>query len=170
MSMLQAWRALAARSSSLRAAGATANAWTAAAPSPIGAQPQQQQHSVHPPRHHAPFHASSAAAAAAAAADAGDSGSTSTSTNSSSSTIDPFTRSLQSKTEAEILALLERRLQAQQAGEEGAEEGAEAEDDEDDGDDGGEAVNPDTGEVGGPKGKEPTRFGDWERNGRAYDF
>mmetsp|Transcript_37124 Transcript_37124/g.94868 ORF Transcript_37124/g.94868 Transcript_37124/m.94868 type:complete len:117 (-) Transcript_37124:232-582(-) len=26
------------------------------------------------------------------------------------------------------------------------------------------------GEVGGPKGKEPTRFGDWERNGRCTDF
>ncbi len=26
------------------------------------------------------------------------------------------------------------------------------------------------GETGGPKGKEPTRYGDWEKNGRAYDF
>ena len=25
-------------------------------------------------------------------------------------------------------------------------------------------------EKGGPKGKEPTRFGDWERGGIAYDF
>ena len=25
-------------------------------------------------------------------------------------------------------------------------------------------------EKGGPKGAEPTRFGDWERDGRAYDF
>ena len=25
-------------------------------------------------------------------------------------------------------------------------------------------------ELGGPKGAEPTRFGDWERNGRAVDF
>mmetsp|Transcript_32764 Transcript_32764/g.92953 ORF Transcript_32764/g.92953 Transcript_32764/m.92953 type:complete len:110 (+) Transcript_32764:152-481(+) len=25
-------------------------------------------------------------------------------------------------------------------------------------------------EVGGPKGIEPTRFGDWERNGRCTDF
>jgi len=25
-------------------------------------------------------------------------------------------------------------------------------------------------EKGGPKGAEPTRFGDWERNGRAIDF
>jgi len=25
-------------------------------------------------------------------------------------------------------------------------------------------------EVGGPRGPEPTRFGDWERNGRCIDF
>lgn len=25
-------------------------------------------------------------------------------------------------------------------------------------------------EKGGPKGEEPTRFGDWERKGIAYDF
>jgi len=25
-------------------------------------------------------------------------------------------------------------------------------------------------EHGGPKGLEPTRYGDWERNGRCYDF
>jgi hypothetical protein len=25
-------------------------------------------------------------------------------------------------------------------------------------------------EVGGPTGPEPTRFGDWERNGRCVDF
>jgi hypothetical protein len=31
-------------------------------------------------------------------------------------------------------------------------------------------VNPTTGEVGGPKGKEPTRYGDWERKGRVFDF
>ncbi|KAE8726453.1 Detected protein of unknown function [Hibiscus syriacus] len=31
-------------------------------------------------------------------------------------------------------------------------------------------VNKETGEVGGPKGPEPTRYGDWERNGRCYDF
>lgn len=30
--------------------------------------------------------------------------------------------------------------------------------------------NPETGEIGGPKGKEPTRFGDWEKNGRTSDF
>ena len=27
-----------------------------------------------------------------------------------------------------------------------------------------------TGEIGGPKGPEPTRYGDWERKGRAVDF
>ena len=27
-----------------------------------------------------------------------------------------------------------------------------------------------TGETGGPKGLEPTRYGDWERNGRCIDF
>ena len=25
-------------------------------------------------------------------------------------------------------------------------------------------------EIGGPEGPEPTRFGDWERNGRCFDF
>ena len=25
-------------------------------------------------------------------------------------------------------------------------------------------------EYGGPKGKEPTRYGDWEKNGRCSDF
>ncbi|XP_065351995.1 succinate dehydrogenase assembly factor 4, mitochondrial-like isoform X2 [Cloeon dipterum] len=31
-------------------------------------------------------------------------------------------------------------------------------------------TNPKTGEVGGPRGPEPTRFGDWERKGRVSDF
>ncbi|KAJ2675294.1 hypothetical protein GGI25_004032 [Coemansia spiralis] len=30
--------------------------------------------------------------------------------------------------------------------------------------------NPDTGEINGPRGPEPTRFGDWERKGRVSDF
>lgn len=25
-------------------------------------------------------------------------------------------------------------------------------------------------EINGPKGPEPTRYGDWEKNGRCYDF
>jgi len=33
-----------------------------------------------------------------------------------------------------------------------------------------DGVNPKTGERGGPKGPEPTRFGDWERKGRVTDF
>ncbi len=31
-------------------------------------------------------------------------------------------------------------------------------------------LNPHTGEKGGPKGPEPTRYGDWERKGRVSDF
>ena len=31
-------------------------------------------------------------------------------------------------------------------------------------------VNPSTGEKGGPRGPEPTRYGDWERKGRVSDF
>lgn len=30
--------------------------------------------------------------------------------------------------------------------------------------------NAETGEYNGPTGKEPTRFGDWERKGRCFDF
>ncbi|XP_066536188.1 succinate dehydrogenase assembly factor 4, mitochondrial [Hoplias malabaricus] len=31
-------------------------------------------------------------------------------------------------------------------------------------------VNPHTKEKGGPRGPEPTRYGDWERKGRCIDF
>ncbi|XP_029048464.2 succinate dehydrogenase assembly factor 4, mitochondrial-like [Osmia bicornis bicornis] len=31
-------------------------------------------------------------------------------------------------------------------------------------------INPETGEIGGPRGPEPTRYGDWERKGRVTDF
>ena len=31
-------------------------------------------------------------------------------------------------------------------------------------------AGPVTKEVNGPKGLEPTRYGDWERNGRCIDF
>ena len=30
--------------------------------------------------------------------------------------------------------------------------------------------NPLTGEIGGPRGPEPTRYGEWERKGRVIDF
>uniref|UniRef100_A0A1D1XSX0 Succinate dehydrogenase assembly factor 4, mitochondrial n=1 Tax=Anthurium amnicola TaxID=1678845 RepID=A0A1D1XSX0_9ARAE len=42
--------------------------------------------------------------------------------------------------------------------------------DVEDEDDGGGYVNKETGEVGGPRGPEPTRYGDWERGGRCSDF
>ncbi len=32
------------------------------------------------------------------------------------------------------------------------------------------ASEPDLKEIGGPKGPEPTRYGDWENKGRAIDF
>uniref|UniRef100_H3AYM1 Succinate dehydrogenase assembly factor 4, mitochondrial n=1 Tax=Latimeria chalumnae TaxID=7897 RepID=H3AYM1_LATCH len=31
-------------------------------------------------------------------------------------------------------------------------------------------INPITREKGGPRGPEPTRYGDWERKGRCIDF
>jgi hypothetical protein len=31
-------------------------------------------------------------------------------------------------------------------------------------------VDPRVPELGGPKGLEPTRYGDWERDGRCVDF
>jgi hypothetical protein len=31
-------------------------------------------------------------------------------------------------------------------------------------------VQPSVPEIGGPKGPEPTRFGDWEKGGRCIDF
>jgi len=34
----------------------------------------------------------------------------------------------------------------------------------------GETTAPLPEEIGGPKGPEPTRFGDWERKGRCSDF
>ncbi|CAA2957654.1 Hypothetical predicted protein [Olea europaea subsp. europaea] len=41
----------------------------------------------------------------------------------------------------------------------------EEDEDEDDG-----YRNKVTGELGGPRGPEPTRYGDWEKNGRCSDF
>lgn len=31
-------------------------------------------------------------------------------------------------------------------------------------------MNKETGEIGGPRGPEPTRYGDWEKGGRCSDF
>ncbi|KAF8082005.1 hypothetical protein N665_0853s0017 [Sinapis alba] len=44
------------------------------------------------------------------------------------------------------------------------------EEEEEEGGGGGEFVNEDTGEIGGPRGPEPTRYGDWEQRGRCSDF
>jgi hypothetical protein len=33
-----------------------------------------------------------------------------------------------------------------------------------------QAAKPRPAEIGGPKGPEPTRYGDWERKGRVSDF
>lgn len=54
----------------------------------------------------------------------------------------------------------------------GAEEGGHDEDVKEGGEEeeGGVYVNRETGEVGGPRGPEPTRYGDWERGGRCSDF
>ena len=35
---------------------------------------------------------------------------------------------------------------------------------------GGRPVQPSVPEIGGPKGPEPTRYGDWEKGGRCTDF
>ena len=32
------------------------------------------------------------------------------------------------------------------------------------------AKQPEPREIGGPEGPEPTRYGDWEKNGRCIDF
>lgn len=37
-------------------------------------------------------------------------------------------------------------------------------------DDGAAAPGDASAEHGGPKGPEPTRYGDWEKNGRCIDF
>ncbi|XP_010049226.2 succinate dehydrogenase assembly factor 4, mitochondrial [Eucalyptus grandis] len=57
-------------------------------------------------------------------------------------------------------------IRQQQEEEEPRGEGEEEEEEEDD--DG--YMNRKTGEIGGPRGPEPTRYGDWERNGRCSDF
>uniref|UniRef100_A0A0D9WM51 Succinate dehydrogenase assembly factor 4, mitochondrial n=1 Tax=Leersia perrieri TaxID=77586 RepID=A0A0D9WM51_9ORYZ len=53
--------------------------------------------------------------------------------------------------------------------EKGGDDGARKEEEGEEGG-GGEYVNKATGEIGGPRGPEPTRYGDWERGGRCSDF
>jgi len=72
---------------------------------------------------------------------------------------DPFTQSLQEKTEQQLLELLQRNKPT------GKEEALLEEDVDDE-----LKADTETGEVGGFSGKEPTRFGDWEHKGRCTDF
>ncbi|KAL3154171.1 hypothetical protein ABBQ32_013691 [Trebouxia sp. C0010 RCD-2024] len=68
--------------------------------------------------------------------------------------VDPFTSAMQSKAEKELLDQVLRQAEEQEQAEDAAEQ---------------ERVRQ-RGEHGGPKGQEPTRFGDWEKGGRCYDF
>ncbi|KAG2609523.1 uncharacterized protein LOC120702676 [Panicum virgatum] len=56
------------------------------------------------------------------------------------------------------------------AGEKGAADAGQGKGKEEEEDGGGAHVNKATGEIGGPRGPEPTRYGDWERGGRCSDF
>jgi len=100
----------------------------------------------------------SSSASAAQAAGSSDSG----------SDVDPFRAKLQRKTESQLLELIQRNQAAKAETEASLREqsGADAADDEEEV----QVVNPETGEVLGPRGKEPTRYGDWENNGRCTDF
>uniref|UniRef100_A0ACD5XW84 Uncharacterized protein n=1 Tax=Avena sativa TaxID=4498 RepID=A0ACD5XW84_AVESA len=52
----------------------------------------------------------------------------------------------------------------------GGDTSAKKEETEDDDDENSPDLNKETGEIGGPRGPEPTRYGDWERGGRCSDF
>lgn len=69
---------------------------------------------------------------------------------------DPFTSQLQQKVEEQL-----KGMGREQDGQGGA---------GNDEEEGQVNHNPSTGEVGGPKGPEPTRYGDWEKGGRCSDF
>jgi len=69
---------------------------------------------------------------------------------------DPFTQHLQEKTEAQLADLV------------AAQKNAAADLDSDD--EKPELPPARADEIGGPKGKEPTRYGDWEKGGRCTDF
>ncbi|KAK9810357.1 hypothetical protein WJX72_009341 [[Myrmecia] bisecta] len=77
--------------------------------------------------------------------------------------VDPFISKLQHKTEEEVLQLINKQWPGGKAPasaeDSGQEEGVED-----------FVNNKATGELGGPKGPEPTRFGDWEKGGRCTDF
>jgi hypothetical protein len=71
---------------------------------------------------------------------------------------DPFTQQLQEKTERELADLVAAAQARKEA------EGLESDDEKP------ELPPARDDEIGGPKGKEPTRYGDWERGGRCSDF
>lgn len=71
---------------------------------------------------------------------------------------------LKDRLEQQTLADVRSRLRVDQGSERAAEADEPWDDDVAEGD--AEAGH----EVGGPKGLEPTRFGDWERKGRCTDF
>ncbi|GAX81878.1 hypothetical protein CEUSTIGMA_g9306.t1 [Chlamydomonas eustigma] len=80
----------------------------------------------------------------------------------SNPTADPFHESLQSKTEQELMAIIMKNKLSASAGPVKESEEDEEEELAD--------INDETGEVHGYRGKEPTRFGDWEHKGRCTDF
>lgn len=51
-----------------------------------------------------------------------------------------------------------------------ANENKQGREDEEEEEEHGDHANKLTREIGGPRGPEPTRYGDWERNGRCSDF
>ncbi|XP_039143951.1 succinate dehydrogenase assembly factor 4, mitochondrial [Dioscorea cayenensis subsp. rotundata] len=73
--------------------------------------------------------------------------------------------------EAERRAVVEDEKKGEERNGPGSEgRKVDGEDEEGDDDNGGVYANKVTGEVGGPRGPEPTRYGDWERGGRCSDF
>ena len=77
---------------------------------------------------------------------------------------DPFTQQLQQRTERELADIL-AAAQAKKGS-----DAAAALSVEDSDDDAEERQPARSDEIGGPKGKEPTRYGDWEGGGRCSDF
>ena len=72
---------------------------------------------------------------------------------------DPVEADLDPLVDADVKGLDARRLAELKAEEAGRKWRAEA-----------EAKGEVEKEIGGPKGLEPTRYGDWEKAGRCYDF
>lgn len=73
---------------------------------------------------------------------------------------------LRKKTEGDIAEIMKQALERKGQ----AASGASAKGEEEEDFELGPRKNPKTGEIGGPKGPEPTRFNDWERGGRCSDF